>query len=367
MTTWDRRRTNPPSGGTTAPIYSPSLLSTLPPALPTRTRGPNDVRKICVPILFPSVSPLTLTVLQTNLIPSAPGSAYLELSPSPAETANHSPLARSSTLKLSATVHGPRALPRTAPYSSTLQVTCTVKFAPFATRHRRGYVRDAVERDLAAQLESALRASVIGTRWPKSGAEVVVTVLEGAEERTGCGGSGDAGDGSGAELGEGTFARMAVLAGCVSVAGTALAGAGIDGVDLVSGGVAALVRRSSGTRRDDGGPTRSIPHDDKYDILLDPDFAEHSPAHLVAACGVAYLHSRDEVAGLWMVGEIPVGSGARDAGAEERKQTPQTPGQGGKDTAEARAEAWDRLLEGAVHAAGMSGQVVRAAVLGELG
>ena len=45
----DRRRNNAPSGGTHAPIFArtlrePEYLQTL---RPTRTRGPNELRRIC--------------------------------------------------------------------------------------------------------------------------------------------------------------------------------------------------------------------------------------------------------------------------------------------------------------------------------
>jgi exosome complex component MTR3 len=60
--------------------------------------------------------------------------------------------------------------------------------------------------------------------------------------------------------------------------------AGIDCVDLVSGGVAALV---------DGGNGEDV-------VVLDPMPAEHE---IKAACLVAYLQSRDEITEMWMKGE----------------------------------------------------------------
>ena len=73
---------------------------------------------------------------------------------------------------------------------------------------------------------------------------------------------------------------MSVLAGCVTAASAALVDAGIDCVDLVSGGVAALV---------EGGA-----------VVVDPVPAEHE---IKAACLVAYLQSRDEITEMWMKGE----------------------------------------------------------------
>lgn len=156
-------------------------------------------------------------------------------------------------------------------------LTSHIKFAPFATRQRRGYVRDAAERDLGAHLETALRGVIIGERWPKSGCEVVITVLEGEED----GWWGDAGEGGKA----GGWGMMNVLAGCITVASAALVDAGIDCVDLVSGGVAALIGSSSS-----GSEV----------FVLDPCPSEHD---IRAACVVGYLQSRDEVTEMWMKGD----------------------------------------------------------------
>ncbi|KAI9813701.1 MAG: 3'-5'-exoribonuclease, partial [Thelocarpon impressellum] len=161
-------------------------------------------------------------------------------------------------------------------------------FAPFATRRRRGYVRDSSERDLAVHLETALRGVIIGDRWPKSGVEVVVTVLEGEEDRW----CGDAAGGS-AEGAEG-WGMMTVLAGCITAASAAIAHAGIDCVDLVSGGVAAITSTS-----------------EEAQCVLDPSPAEHPKIH--AACVVGYLASRDEVTELWLKGDLPAADKAPGA------------------------------------------------------
>ncbi len=81
-----------------------------------------------------------------------------------------------------------------------------------------------------------------------------------------------------------------MLAGCITVASAAITDAGIDCVDMVCGGVAALVRNpdsKSGTE-----PTR----------ILDPCPAEHG--EIVAACAVGYLASRDEITEIWMKGDV---------------------------------------------------------------
>ncbi|RQM08775.1 hypothetical protein DH86_00002491, partial [Scytalidium sp. 3C] len=121
----------------------------------------------------------------TGVTPSASGSAYLELEAS--HSSNQSlpsiPSLATSGLKLTCTVHGPRPLPKSAPFSPHIVLSTHVKFAPFATRKRRGYIRDSSERDLGVHLETALRGVIIGDRWPKSGVEVIITILEGEEDQ----------------------------------------------------------------------------------------------------------------------------------------------------------------------------------------
>lgn len=270
----DRRRTNAPAGGTSAPVFASSLANYEGPAptRPSRTRKPDELRKM---------------FLKTGLTPSASGSAYLELTP-----ANAVPRKKQATLafptghlKLSCVVHGPKPLPRFSPFTPYLNLTTTLKFAPFAARQRRGYVRDASERDLGQHLEAALRGIVIGERWPKSGVDVIITVLEGEED-------GWAGDELG--LGEDSKGRgsvgmgwglMNVLAGCITVASAAIVDAGIDCVDMVAGGVAALVKEG----------------ESEEELVLDPSPPEHKD--LVAACVVGYLPGRDEITELWMKGD----------------------------------------------------------------
>ncbi|KAI9713155.1 MAG: 3'-5'-exoribonuclease [Bogoriella megaspora] len=283
----DRRRINAPSGGTAPPVFlstlsSPAELQSL---RPTRTRRPDELRKI---------------FLKTGLNPSASGSAYLELPPPPSPSPATSLLPSSSSLKLTCSIHGPHPLPRSSPYSPYLSLTTIVKFAPFASRIRRGYVRDAQERDLAAHLDTALRGVVIGERWPKSGVDICVTVLEGEEDEWWGRGllqmNEEDEDGGG-----GGWGAMSVLAGCVTVASAALVDAGIDCVDLVSGGVAAVVGDGA---RGKGKQVQGTGAGDGLRLVLDPTPAEHD--RVVAAALVAYLKSRDEITELWVKGDAGV-------------------------------------------------------------
>src|SRR4051794_33706385 len=90
-----------------------------------------------------------VTDLKTGVTPSASGSAYLEIDASTGTGR--------SGMKFTCTVHGPRSLPRSAPFSPHMVLSTHVKYAPFATRQRKGYLRDASERDLSIHLETALR------------------------------------------------------------------------------------------------------------------------------------------------------------------------------------------------------------------
>ncbi|KAI9679246.1 MAG: 3'-5'-exoribonuclease [Caeruleum heppii] len=283
----DRRRLNGPAGGT-APLVYASLLDFNHSRLkrPYRTREPNELRKI---------------FLKTGLTPSASGSAYLELEPpTPPDSKASSLIPASSVLKLTCTVHGPRPLPRSAPFTPHVVLSTHVKFGPFASRQRRGYIRDSLERDLAVHLETALRGVIIGDRWPKSGVEVIVTVLEGEEDRW-CGDEAlERGVGSTDTAGWGA---MTVLAGCITVASAAIAEAGIDCVDLVTGGVAAAVTSPKNLK--------TVPSSEEsaslgsgLRLVMDPAPSEH--VNIRAACVVAYLSSRDELTELWLKGDLPV-------------------------------------------------------------
>lgn len=134
-------------------------------------------------------------------------------------------------------------------------------------------------------LETALRGVIIGERWPKSGVEVVITILEGDED----GWWGDAVTGKGEGSGWGL---LNVLAGCITVAGAALADAGIDCVDLVSGGVAAIVQNPDSKARRERDVIK----------VLDPSPSEHQD--IIAACAVGYLAGRDEITEIWMKGDV---------------------------------------------------------------
>ncbi|KAL4871039.1 hypothetical protein BDV12DRAFT_164641 [Aspergillus spectabilis] len=278
----DRRRINGPPGGTRPPVFASSIQSTASAAeRPQRQRQPNELRKI---------------FLKTGLIPSASGSSYLEFEPSASLSAvrvsPHSLIPPSSSLKLACTVHGPKPLPRSATFSPNLVLTTHVKYAPFAARKRKGHIRDASERDLGVHLETALRGVIVAERWPKSGLDITITILEAEDDRW----WGDAPDSHDAAWG-----MMNVLAGCITAASAAISDARIDCLDLVAGGVAAVVA-------DESADGTSAPR-----LMLDTDPAEHRS--ILSACVVAYMPARDEITELWLKGDnSKVSAGADSEG-----------------------------------------------------
>lgn len=96
---------------------------------------------------------------------------------------------------------------------------------------------------------------------------------------------------------------MNVLAGCITVASAALADAGIDCVDTVAGGVAALVGGGEGK-------------DSKPEIVVDPLASQHNK--VFAACCVAYLPDRDEITNLWFKGDLPAADATLYTGMVEK-------------------------------------------------
>lgn len=240
-------------------------------------------------------------VLKTGIIPSASGSSYVEFEPSAslaaARSSPKSLIPPSSSLKLACTVHGPKPLPRSATFSPNIVLTTHVKYAPFAARKRKGHIRDTSERDLGVHLETALRGAIVAERWPKSGLDITVTVLEAEDDRW----WGDAPDSHDASWG-----MMNVLAGCITAASAAIADARIDCLDLVAGGVAALV--SDKSTKDEEGSKK---------LMLDTDPAEHRA--IQSACVVAYMPGRDEITELWLKGDsskVSLGSDDQRAGHE---------------------------------------------------
>ena len=304
----DRRRINEPSGGTVKPVYTSRLTTCVSSSQQESTRNRNfsSLRKICMCSSFDKIQGLGQLIsfvldLKTGLTPSASGSAYLELEQPPRnESLSCSLLSIASTLKLTCTVHGPRPLPRSSPFAPHISLSTHVKFAPFATEQRRGYLRDAGERDLAVHLETALRGIIIGERWPKSGVEIIVTVLEGDEDLWS---TKDPRISQKEKDTANAAAMMSILSGCITIASAAIVDAGIDCIDLISGGLAAVIDwqpTAQATNR--AGQVAKYRDGKKVGTIVDPTSTEH--ASILAVCVVGYLQSRDEITELWIKGDL---------------------------------------------------------------
>ena len=147
-------------------------------------------------------------------------------------------------------------------------------------------------------LETALRGILISERWPKSGVDVVITVLEGEEDRH----DNQVITQPGVYLGQSKgWGMMSLLSGCITVASVAIADAGIDCVDLVTGGVAAMVHQPNSSLRRAKSRVKSDRSDLADEILADPCPAERGD--LQAVCVVGYIQSRDELTEIWVKGK----------------------------------------------------------------
>lgn len=154
------------------------------------------------------------------------------------------------------------------------------------------------ERDLGVHLENALRGAIIGDRWPKSGLDVTITILEGEDDRW-WGDTLTVEPLSGAD----SWGLMNVLASCITVASAAIADAGVDCLDLIAGGVAAYVEEKAGQKDDSADKSQKQKQQQQHSLVLDPDPSEHRS--ISAACVIGYLPSRDEITELWLKGDVP--------------------------------------------------------------
>lgn len=150
-------------------------------------------------------------------------------------------------------------------------------------------MRDALERDLSSQLQIAIAGMVRAEQYPKSGIDVFVTVLD-CEGRIGEMIGVDSEEEEAGQEGEtAALGAMQVLSGAITCASTAIADAGIECVDLVAAGMAALVEGKK------AGETI---------MVLDPSPLD---AWMVkAAVLVGYMAARDEVTLVWSRGEAGV-------------------------------------------------------------
>lgn len=88
---------------------------------------------------------LLLLVMRTGVSSQAKGSAYVEY----------------HNTKVVCSVFDPREIPNKSEYSINGELYCEFKFAPFSTKNRHGFVRDAEEREYSVYLRRALEPAVM--------------------------------------------------------------------------------------------------------------------------------------------------------------------------------------------------------------
>ena len=140
-------------------------------------------------------------------------------------------------------------------------------------------------------LETALKGVIIPDRFPKSAIDVSITVLEAENDF----------NASQMEqvMGLTGIGAMSILSAAITTAAAALADARIDCLDLLAGGIAAIVPDMNG----------------KNMRFMDPCLSEHR--NISSGCMIAYLPSRDEVVDIWVKGDLGSTSKNGAIGIEE--------------------------------------------------
>lgn len=83
--------------------------------------------------------------MRVGILNRAKGSAYVEY----------------QNTKVVCSVFDPREIPNRSEYSVNGELYCEFKFAPFSTAKRRGFIRDAEEREYGVSLRRALEPAVM--------------------------------------------------------------------------------------------------------------------------------------------------------------------------------------------------------------
>ena len=147
--------------------------------------------------------------------------------------------------------------------------------------------------------------------------------------------SGGGGGGGGVEVG-----LLGVLAGAITCASAAIADAGIECLDLVSGGVAALVRKRGLDVDVKGSEMGNLTGTEEFIVVQDPSPEEHAFGDVVAACAVGYMAAREELTGLLMRGSVETSIDGEDHDQDQL----------------------DKVIEGAIMAATETRRVLNEAV-----
>ncbi|KAJ3393821.1 hypothetical protein HDU92_007458 [Lobulomyces angularis] len=186
--------------------------------------------------------------MRIDTIKQANGSAYVEL----------------GDLKVVCAVYGPRQSLKPG-NSSAGSLNCDFKFAPFSCKKRRPYPKDTQEKEYGLLLNQALVPSLRLDLLPKSVIDIYVQVLEA--------------DG-----------MVSSLAAAVTCASLALANAGIEMYDFVSGASAGYVDNS---------------------IILDCDLSEEEKINFNGSIFLSYMPASNEVTHIVQWGEVNYANSAK--------------------------------------------------------
>ncbi|KAI9223857.1 mRNA transport regulator 3 [Blastocladiella britannica] len=193
----------------------------------------------------------------TGVIPAADGSA----------------LAEQEKTKVICAVYGPRPDRKLSdPDQGRLSVD--FRFAPFSQRQRRGFIKSAVEKEYSKLIHSALMPAIRLESFPKASMDVHIMVME--EDGV----------------------HAAIAAG-ISAASLALADAGIELYDLVTGSAAGFL---------------SAHDDDMDDVTVTMDMTAQEESHAKGTLLLAYMSSRRQVTQMIQSGVIP--SDAEERGVD---------------------------------------------------
>ncbi|XP_039297454.1 exosome complex component MTR3 [Nilaparvata lugens] len=100
--------------------------------------------------------------LKTSVMSQAKGSAYIEV----------------GNTKVICSAFDPREIPNNNKFSLNGELFCEFKFANFSQKKRRGFIRDAEEKDLSVCLKRALEPAVCRHEFPNFQVDVYALVLE---------------------------------------------------------------------------------------------------------------------------------------------------------------------------------------------
>ncbi|KAI8842983.1 ribosomal protein S5 domain 2-type protein [Chytridium lagenaria] len=189
---------------------------------------------------------------KTGMIRQANGSAYME----------------AGNLKVVCGVYGPRQQITGKRSSETGVLVCDFRYASFALKKRKGFMRESQEAENAMLMKQALTPAVRLHKYPKSEIDIFTIVLEG----------------------DGMASALCLAISCASLA---LADAGIEMLDTVAACSAGFFER----------PSKAL-----QDRTLALDCTSNEEEFQIGSLVIAYMPSMREVTHMVHSGEIAISS-----------------------------------------------------------